>query len=253
MPLFIEERPSDSPFIERIWRSRSENINSFISIASYQWDFVISRQQGEPYVNLLGPETHATHAPVPDNAEFFGIVFKPGVFMSHLPAGKLVNNNISLPDATGQSFWLNSEVWQLPTYDNVDTFVDWLVRDELLVREPVVNDVLKGFMPYLSLRSVERRFLHATGLSQRTIYQIERARRATILLQQGTPIVETAYQMGYFDHAHLTKSLKHYIGQTPTQIMDKERAQQLSLLYKTDSLLLNYDPSVDSDQQRRTG
>ena len=59
--------------------------------------------------------------------------------------------------------------------------------------------------------------------------------------------------MGYFDHAHLTKSLKHYIGQTPTQISDKERAQQLSLLYKTDSLLLNYDAGVDSDQQRRTG
>lgn len=235
MPLYIEDRPSDSPFVERIWHSRSENISTFTSIAVATMELVYWKQDGITQIAVRGPETQASISPVPEDTEFFGIMFRSGTFMPHLPVNRLVDANVVLlPSASSQSFWLKGSAWELPNYENADTFVDWLVRDELLVREPVVDDVLKGFTPFLSVRSVERRFLQATGLTQRTIHQIERARQATILLQQGTPIVETAYQMGYFDHAHLTKSLKHYIGQTPTQIMDKNGAEQLSLLYKTD-------------------
>lgn len=232
MGIILEERASDSPFIEKIWRSRSENINTFISIATYQWDFVVWRQQGKTYINLQGPETHASHAPVPEDAEFFGIIFKPGVFMAHLPAGKLLDNTVSLPYAGGQSFWLDSEVWQLPTYENADTFVSRLARKAVLTREPVVETVLRGHPPDMSLRSVQRRFRHAAGLNYRMMVQIERARRAALLLQQGVPILDTVYEMGYFDQAYLTKSLKHFIGQTPAQLMTKP--EQMSLLYKTD-------------------
>ncbi len=37
---------------------------------------------------------------------------------------------------------------------------------------------------------------------------------------------------GYFDQAHLTRSLKHFTGQTPVQIVRGQ--EQLSLLYNTD-------------------
>ena len=64
-----------------------------------------------------------------------------------------------------------------------------------------------------------------------TIRLIERARHATNLLRDGLSILETAYRAGYYDQAHLTRSLKHFIGQTPTQIIRAEA--QLSFLYKT--------------------
>jgi hypothetical protein len=233
--LIIEERLSESPLVERIWRSTSDSINTFISIASFEWDFVVWKQHGRTHVNIQGPETQASQTPVPAYAEFFGIVFRPGVFMPHLPVSALVNNNISLPDATGSSFWLNSEVWQLPTYDNADVFVDRLLRKDVLTREPVVASVLRGHQPDISLRSIQRRFLHAAGLNYRTMAQIERARRATLLLRQGMPILDTVYELGYFDQAHLTKSLKYFIGQTPTQLLPIARSEQLSLLYKTDA------------------
>jgi AraC-like DNA-binding protein len=235
MPIILEDRLSDSPFVERIWRSRSENISSFISIAAFHWDFVIWKQDGKTYVNIQGPETQATRAPVPEDAEFFGIVFKPGVHLPHFPAHTLVNNNVSLPLAANQAFWLKSDAWQLPTYENADTFVDHLVKEDLIAHEPAVEAAIQGYPPDMSLRSLQRRFLHTTGLSYRTMQQIERARRATILLQQGMPILDAVYEFGYFDQAHLTKSLKHFIGQTPTQLADLSRAEQLSLLYKTDS------------------
>ena len=81
------------------------------------------------------------------------------------------------------------------------------------------------------MRSAQRHFLQATGITQTTIHQIERARHATNLLKQGVSILDTVHQAGYYDQAHLTRSLKRLIGQTPAQII---RAQeQLSFLYKT--------------------
>ena len=85
MGIIFEQRPSDSPFIEQVWQSRSENINSFVSVAVFQWDFVVWKHYGKTYVSIHGPETQATRAPVPDDAEFVGIIFRPGVFMPHLP------------------------------------------------------------------------------------------------------------------------------------------------------------------------
>jgi hypothetical protein len=233
MGLILEERLSDSPLVERIWRSTSDSIDTFMSVASFQWDFVFWQQDGKTHINIQGPETHASCAAVPQYAEFFGIVFKPGVFLGHLPTGQLVNQNISLPDATSNAFWLNSEVWQLPTYENADVFVDHLVRKAVLTHEPIITSVLRGHQPDMSLRSIQRRFQHAAGLNYRTMAQIERARRAALMLRQGVPILDTVFELGYFDQAHFTKSLRYFIGQTPTQLMAK--SQELSLLYKTDS------------------
>jgi len=44
------------------------------------------------------------------------------------------------------------------------------------------------------------------------------------------------YEAGYFDQPHLTRALKHFIGLTPAQIMDRSRSQQLSFLYKTENV-----------------
>ena len=252
MKIIIEERPSDSPFIERIWRSYSDEINTFTSIAANHLDLVVWKYQGETNIALRGPETKATTSPVPEYAEFFGIVFKVGAFMPHLPVGQLVDSGVNLPDASSQSFWLKGAAWQFPTYENADTFVNRLVREDLVVHEPVVDAVIRGHLPDMSLRSIQRRFLQATGLTYRTMYQIERARRAALLLRQGVSVLDTVYELGYFDQAHLTKSLKHFIGQTPTQLIDQSKSEQLSLLYKTDLFSLDYDASVDNHKQRRT-
>ncbi|HEX4713930.1 MAG TPA: helix-turn-helix domain-containing protein, partial [Ktedonobacteraceae bacterium] len=127
----------------------------------------------------------------------------------------------------------SGSVWQFPDYDNADTFIDRLVREGLLLREPIVGEALQGHLKDLSLRSVQRRFLQAAGVTQSMARQIERARYATLLLQQGVSILDTLHEAGYFDQAHLTRSLKYFIGQTPAQIMGKSQAEQLSFLYKT--------------------
>ena len=86
----------------------------------------------------------------------------------------------------------------------------------------------------LSQRSIQRHFLQATGLTQSSIRQIERAQFATMLLQQCVSIADTIDETGYADQAHLTRSLKYFIGKTPSQIVRKTEPEQLSLLYKTE-------------------
>jgi AraC-like DNA-binding protein len=231
MLLAFEERQSDSSFVERIWRTHSERAGNFISLAFSHWQLCVWRHEGKTHVTVRGPETKATPTPVPGNAEYLGIVFKLGTFMPGLPASSLVDGAVNLPDTSNRSFWLNDSSWQLPDYENADTFVERLVRDGLLVREPVVDAALQGQLNDLSLRSVQRRFLRATGVTHNNVYQIERARRATILLQHGVSILDTVEQAGYADQPHMTRSLKRLIGHTPAQLIEKP--EQLSFLFTT--------------------
>lgn len=218
MSFDFEHRTSDSPFVSWVWRTHSDQAGTFISQAATQWEMVVSNYQGSTRVTIRGPETQAATADSPADAEFFGIVFNPGVFMPHLPTRQLANCALMLPDAAFQSFWLNGAVWQLPRFDNADTFVKRMMREGLLVRDTAVAAAIEGTPPDLSPRSLQYRFLNATGMTQATYRQIARARRAAALLAQGTPILDTVHETGYFDQAHMTRSLKRFIGQTPAQI-----------------------------------
>jgi hypothetical protein len=219
MILDFGTRPSDSPFVQAVYQARSVGGGSFTSIATTQWEMVVTKQKGRLTISLRGPETKASPAPIPDDAEFLGIIFKHGTFMPHLPGNKLVDHEIHLPETTKNSFQLFGGMWEFPNSENVDVFVSRLIRNDLLIQDRVVNDVMRGKTQDLSLHSVQRRFVQVTGLTYKTIQQIERAKHATALLQSGVPILEATYQTGYFDQAHLTNSLRRFYGQTPVQII----------------------------------
>jgi len=168
-------RPSDSPFVETIYRTRSQGGGSFMSTAASQWEMVVTKQRGKITLSLRGPETKASPAPIPEDAEFLGIIFKHGTFMPNLPAIKLVNEEVHLPETVNNSFQLIGDTWEFPNFENVEPFVGRLVREDLLTHDQVVEDVLLGKTQDLSLRSIQRRFLHVTGLTYKSIQQIERA------------------------------------------------------------------------------
>lgn len=234
MIIFDEERASDSPFVERVWRSHSEGVTPFLSIGVNHCEFVVSRLQGKITMTLRGPETKATPiGNTPAEGEWFGILLKLGTFLPHLPTSRLVDDQVDLPTASSNSFWLSGSVWQLPNYENADIFVERLVREGLLLRDPIVEAALQGQFKGLTQRAVQYRFLQATGITQSTARQIERARYATLLLQQGVSIADTIDQAGYYDQPHLTRSLKRFIGQTPAQLLHRSLPEQLSFLYKT--------------------
>lgn len=216
----FQMRASDSPFVETVWRTETEsNGGSFISTAASHWEMVITHYLGKYTLSIRGPETKASPALIPQgHAEFFGIVFKRSVFMPHLSKLGLVNQAVHLPQSARSAFTVVGGVFEIPTFENADTFVTRLMRNELLTFDQVVDNVLRGQVGGLSLRSMQRRFLHVTGLTYKTIQQIERARQALALLKNGSSILDVVYEVGYFDQSHLTRSLKLFAGQTPVQI-----------------------------------
>jgi hypothetical protein len=164
--------------------------------------------------------------------EWLGIRFKPGVFLPLFPPTSLSNRrDVTLPDASTRSFWLNGSAWEYPTFENADAFVARLLTNGIVVHDQMVETIVRGELDAVSLRSAQRHFRRATGITHATFRTIERARYATNLLREGTPIAEAVHLAGYFDQPHLTRSLKYLIGQTPAEIARGTR--QLSLLYKT--------------------
>jgi hypothetical protein len=216
MSLIYQKRSSDSPYIEKIGHFWSETDYSHVCPADMLLNLLIVTHKGKVSVTAWGPATKPGLMSYPEGAEFLYIQFRLGTFMPILPMKK--DGATFLPEASGQSFWLDSRAWEIPTYDNADTFVDWLVRSGLLVHEPVVDSVLKNHPQEMALRTVRHRFLRATGLTPSYIQQLERARQAQALLEQGVSILDTVEQAGYADQPHLTRSLKRFIGITPAQI-----------------------------------
>ena len=232
MLIEFEARLSDSPFVERIWRCESHRAGTFLSVAASHFEMAVTRLQGRTFITLRGPETAATAADCPADGEWLGIRFTLGTFMPQLMPGTLRDrHDVTLPAATTHGFWLNGSAFDYPDFENADTFVHRLVRQGLIAHDGMVASTLNGHRDARTRRSAQRHFLQATGITYSTVRQIERARYATNLLRQGVSILDTVYEAGYFDQAHLTKSLKHRIGQTPLEVM--RGTQQLSFLYKT--------------------
>jgi len=230
-----EERPSESPFVERVWRSEGVHATPFISMAQARWSLVIGNVEGRTLVSIHGPETTATPMVAPGNAEFLGIMFRFGTTMPQFSLEKFQNmRDALLPNASRHSFWLASSTWQRPDFENADDFVRRLVHAGVVVWDEVVGDVLNGHTSELSLRSVQRRFKQVTGLTYGKYTQINRARYATTLLKSGMPILDTSYLAGYYDQPHFIRSLKRYVGLTPHQIIRPNREVPLSFLYNTD-------------------
>ncbi len=180
----FEDRPSDSPLVERIWRSHSERAGTFLP-------------------------------------------FNPAAALSD-------RKDVHLPGMSRRSFSLQGLAWEYPHFENAETLVTRLFRAGVLARDPAVSAALSGEWQALSRRSTQRHFLQATGITHVAYRQIQRARYATTLLERGVSIPDTIHQAGYFDQAHLTRSLRRLIGETPARL--REHTRQLSFLYKTDQV-----------------
>jgi len=235
MLITFNDRPSDSSFIERVWRSHSDKAGTFHSIAVSQWGMVVMRLEGKISLIVRGPETKATMADCPPEGEWFGVLFKLGTFMPLMRSSDLRDrNDVTLPNASSRSFWLNGSAWDFPDFENMETFVNQLVRRGLILNDRTVEGAVRGELQAVTTRTEQRRLRQITGLTRGTIHQIERARRATILLRQRKPILDVVQEAGYYDQAHLTRSLQRFIGLSPAQIANGK--EQLSFLYNKEPL-----------------
>ncbi|WP_163568716.1 hypothetical protein [Fodinicola feengrottensis] len=121
-------------------------------------------------VHVRGPETRATHLTCPEGWEFFGVELQfVGAYLPLFPPSGLANlNDALLPTLSGDRILLDNRDWEMPTKQNVDVFVNRLVRAGLLIFDPLVEEIRHGERPRaMSERIAQIRFRRAVGVSRR--------------------------------------------------------------------------------------
>lgn len=93
-----------SPLVQPFWVTRSGTAREFVSTAGTSSELVFTRQGNRVQVALVGPSTQARPAPVPQDAEFLGVPFAPGTFLSSLPPAHALNGGLTLPLASNRAF-----------------------------------------------------------------------------------------------------------------------------------------------------
>lgn len=211
------QRASTSPMLAWIWQAHPQTSGSYLDLASEFWHIAFLVEHGKTRAVLNGPASVSRPITYEGGQYYWGFVFKSHVFMPNIPKKQLLNTVIELP-VQGEEF-LFGDIWMpFPTYETADKFADMLAQKGVIVANEQIASALEG-KGRMSLRSKQRHLADATGLNQTKLRQIERARQAFALLQEGVPLAEVAMQAGFTDQAHLTKSLKMLAGQTPAQIL----------------------------------
>jgi len=232
MLLEFEDRPSDSPYVERVWRSRSRSGGPFLSMAEGNIELVVTRLPGLVAVTLRGPVSRGGFVECPPNGDWLAIRFRLGTYLPGIATPALMDHqNLQLPVLGNGRFWLSDQAWELPRYDNAEELVARLAHTGIIARSCATDAVTEGDVGWMSRRSVQRHFRRVTGMTLSTYQQIGRARRAALLLTSGSSVLDATFETGYFDQAHLTRSVKQLIGMTPARLA-RERPQ-LSFSYKT--------------------
>ncbi len=235
MTFSAEGRLSDSPFVDSIWRGRADADHTLMCPADGRLNLSVTKLNGRVQLSVEGAMTKAVPKTHVEGVDWLVIKFKLGVFLPGIPARKYLDGSALLSEASRQSFWLHSTTWEMPDYENADTFVDWLVRDDAVQLNPVVSTALQNHPQTMAERTLRHHFLRTTGLTQSHIRQIERARDAMTLLQHDVSILDVVDRLGYADQPHLTRALKQLVGQTPAQPASHNRMERFSFLFKIET------------------
>src|SRR5262249_27335000 len=146
MIVIPEERRVESQYIE--WVAHGYTVANGLDVrpAEYNWHLIFTRQEGVRRILVVGALEEARPLSYVAGAETLWIRFKVGAFMPYLPAPAILNREIDLPEGSGDNFWLKDRVWEIPHFENVETFVEHLVRTGTLTYDPVIEAALRDEM-----------------------------------------------------------------------------------------------------------
>ncbi len=233
MSFLYQKRTLDSPFVGVVWRTEDTSDGVYLAAADGAWDLLFTYRDGDTDVRLSGPSSRVTPFQYQTGNRNLGIRFKPGSFMTGLPARNMLDTTIVLPKARANAFWFGSKVLEVPTFENAHQFIVKLANQDLLAQDAVVDSQVRGEKIKLTSRSVQRHFLYATGLSPGHHQQIKRAAKAVKLLEEGLDILQVVHVLGFTDQPHMTRALKRFSGCTPGEIVRRtEQAHKMHAIQR---------------------
>jgi AraC-like DNA-binding protein len=216
MKEILEVRESDSALVQTVTRWTIGD-GEHRACPDGFWDLVFYRSERTSMILLTGQTTRAVPLAFSPGDELLTISFRAGTFLPLIPASGLVDHAEILPER-GRRFELGADTLEIPSFENAEDLVRALERRGVLSSDPYVAASMAGRPLAASIRTLQRHFLRTTGLPPRAFEAIDRAHRAASWLRAGDSPSVVAAQAGYADQAHLTRSLKRLLGQTPSEL-----------------------------------
>jgi hypothetical protein len=224
MGVHVRQRESESILVDSVTHATYDD-DPVVDLITPDglWDIVVVKHQGKVDVIQSGLITRPFVLPYGAGDEYLSISFRPGVYMPRMPGLKMTDRAIVRPAPSRRAFQIDCDSIEIPTFENADGLVDRLISKGIIVKDDVVAAVAEGRPTPASLRTLERRFKWTLGLTAKQLEQIHRARDAVNLLRQGRRAIEVALDLGYADQAHLTRSLRRFMGKPPGGFAETER------------------------------
>ena len=213
-----QSRPLDSPYVHSVSLMRFTAAGETLMQPDGLWDIAILKHGDDVHVLRTGLTTRSVVHQHDVDDEILVISFKPNTFMPLMPGEVMRDEGVLMEKFGRHNFWIGTDVREIPTLENADTFVERLVRDEIIVSNDIVASIVEGQPKAMSERTMQRHFLRTTGLTYKHFTLVQRAQKAMALLRMGRPAVDVALALGFADQAHMINSLKSIMGQTPGEI-----------------------------------
>jgi hypothetical protein len=223
MSYTYEDKRLDSLYVDKIWHTYTTSDGVFTASLDGNWDIIIFKNADSVHVTVNGIGKHAVDVPYVAGIDSVGIALKPGVFLQDFKGKDIVDNQHTLSKGNISYVEIGGHLFKIPDFESAEIFVNELIEKGILLINSVVSSFDAGDTRGFSDRSLRRHTMSTTGLSPYFFHQIQRAQRATQLLQQGISIVQTAAEAGFTDQAHMTKAVKALMGMTPTEIIARSK------------------------------
>jgi len=197
-----------------------------------------TRQRKEGQAFVVGTYTSFTEQCFNGSADMFGIRFKPAGITAFLLAQifEFTNGLIDMPyqnslfDHEFSAFLPDTEnrlkqiahienylISKLPDLYTIDKRISYAI-DLVKLKNGNITPTELADKACMSIRQFERKFKSITGVSPKTYTRIARFNYTRHYLQVNKEqnLLTTAFDCGYYDHAHLIKDFQEFAGELPS-------------------------------------
>jgi hypothetical protein len=206
-----------SPFVAAVSFMRVQRAGSMLVPPDGRWDLVFIRDAHGTRALRTGLTTRAVQLVHAGTEEILAISFKASAKIVTVDSVASLDKGYVLPGDHSR-FAIGGDIFEIPTVDNADAFVERLKKRGLLKANPRIQAILDGEPLAVSARTLQRQFKLATGMTHKRFTMIERARLAAESLRKGDAAQNVVHSLGFYDQAHLINSLREIVGQTPSQL-----------------------------------
>ncbi len=238
--MYQEIKPSKGldELIDSFWIfSKNKASENFKVLPDTCADLVFDLNQSKGF--LSGVMTNYQRMELAIESNLIGIRFKTEKFgsLSKIPLNETKNLRVELSQIFPTKNLIRlSQLNELETITDkvnfLENFIETLFKENYERQDQIILSVAKNIRilngnvnigdlaksHHISLRQLERRFKNYIGLTLKEFSNIVRFNNAkkSIATSTKTSLLEIAFDMGFFDHSHMTNEFKRISGENPS-------------------------------------